>query len=99
MPDNIPIYAGIYLVIVNLWAIVLTAFDKSAAQCGSRRIKERTLLLVSAIGGSLGMLLMMRRIRHKTQHAKFMVGIPVIILLQIAAALFIWWWRKGGVLH
>lgn len=50
------------------------------------------------IGGSVAMLAAMRIVRHKTKHAKFMVGIPVIIILQIAAVLFIWWRLKGGVL-
>ena len=91
MPENIPLYIGIYLAAVNLLAIVLTGYDKSAARRGSRRISERTLLLVSTVGGSVAMLVTMRLIRHKTKHAKFMVGIPAIIVLQVAAVVFAWW--------
>ena len=50
-------------------------------------------MLISAIGGSVGMYLTMKKIRHKTRHPKFMVGIPVIIALQIALAAFILWLR------
>ena len=55
------------------------------------RTRESTLLLLSALGGSVAMLATMLIIRHKTKHAKFMVGIPLIMILQAAAviALFI----------
>jgi len=55
------------------------------------RTRESTLLLLSALGGSVAMLATMLIIRHKTKHVKFMLGIPLIILLQAAAviALFI----------
>lgn len=49
------------------------------------RIPEASLLLISAIGGSVAMLLTMLAIRHKTKKAKFMVGIPLIIVVQVAA--------------
>ena len=98
MPENLPLYIGIYLAAVSLLAMGLTWYDKRAARSVSRRIKERTLLLVSALGGSVAMLMVMRLIRHKTKHSKFMVGIPIIIILQIAAVVFIWWRLKGGIL-
>jgi uncharacterized membrane protein YsdA (DUF1294 family) len=47
-------------------------------------VRENTLLLVAVLGGSVAMLLTMHIIRHKTKHAKFMAGIPVIIAVQIA---------------
>ena len=49
------------------------------------RIPEASLLLISALGGSVAMLLTMLAVRHKTKRAKFMVGIPAIIILQFAA--------------
>jgi uncharacterized membrane protein YsdA (DUF1294 family) len=85
------VYIGIYLAVISLVAIILTAHDKRAARKGSQRISEATLLIVSAIGGSVAMLTMMRAIRHKTKHKRFMVGIPVIIVLQIAVAVLAWW--------
>jgi uncharacterized membrane protein YsdA (DUF1294 family) len=84
MPNNILLYVSIYLVLINIVAIILTFADKKAAQSKSRRISEKTLFLVSAIGGSVGMLMVMKAIRHKTKHKRFMLGIPAMIILQIA---------------
>lgn len=86
-------YLTIYLGVVSVIAIVLTLHDKRAAKKHAWRVKERTLLLVSAFGGSVAMLLTMLVVRHKTRRAKFMAGIPVIIVLQVAAALTVLHWR------
>lgn len=91
-------YMGIYFAAISLLAVILTLRDKRAARKNKWRVKENTLLMVAALGGSIAMLLTMRTVRHKTQHKKFMIGIPVIIILQIAAAFFVWWWLKGGAL-
>ena len=94
--ENFAVYITAYFIVISLWATGLTIYDKRVARKGLWRIKERTLLLVAAIGGSVAMILTMRMIRHKTQHAKFTVGIPVIIVLQIAVAVFVWWRLNGG---
>jgi len=83
------VYAIAYIIVISLFAVFLTVRDKSAARKNAWRIKERTLLVVSALGGSAAMFLTMLAIRHKTRRAKFMVGIPLIILVQVAAAIFI----------
>ena len=98
MPDNVMLFICGYLAAISLVAVFATIIDKRAAKRGSNRISERALILVSIFGGSVAMLLTMRLIRHKTKHSKFMVGIPVIIALQIAAAFFVWWQLKGGAL-
>ncbi len=49
------------------------------------RVPEASLLILSALGGSVAMLLTMLLVHHKTKKAKFMVGIPVILVLQVAA--------------
>ena len=90
VPDGIFLYLLIYFALISLAAIILTLRDKSVAQRGKWRVKESTLLLVSALGGSVAMLLTMRAIRHKTQHKKFMWGIPVIIALQIVVVALLW---------
>ena len=95
MLENLSPYIGIYFAIISLFAIGMILHDKRAAGRSSWRVRERSLLLVSALGGSVAMLITMRLARHKTKHTKFMVGIPVIIILQIAAILFIWWQLKG----
>lgn len=73
----------IYFCVISLISIVVTVYDKSAAIKGKWRVRESTLILLSVLGGSAAMLITMKAIRHKTKHSKFMVGIPVIIILQI----------------
>ena len=80
-----------YLAAVSLISVAVCIYDKIAAKHRPRhRTRESTLLLLSALGGSVAMYLTMQLIRHKTKHVKFMVGIPVIILLQVALAVAIW---------
>ncbi|MCL2137828.1 MAG: DUF1294 domain-containing protein [Coriobacteriia bacterium] len=90
MPRIIYILTCGYLLLANLVAMLVTVVDKRAAESGSRRVSERALLLVSLLGGSPAMYITMRLIRHKTRHALFMVGIPVIIVLQVVVALFVY---------
>ena len=75
-----------FLLVMSVWAFAITVYDKHAAQKGSgSRISETALFAISALGGSVAMLLTMLAIRHKTLHKRFMIGIPIIIILQIAA--------------
>ncbi len=83
-------YLLIYFAIISLVAFAVTVFDKVRAMRGGRRVKEATLLFISALGGSGVMLLTMLLIRHKIRKKKFMVGIPLIILAQLAIAVVIW---------
>ena len=79
-----------YLVAISLVSIVVCCYDKFAAKHNPRhRTREATLLLLSALGGSVAMFLTMQIIRHKTKHVKFMVGIPVIFVLQVALGIAI----------
>ena len=74
-----------YIAVISLISIIVCCYDKIAAKKFTKhRTRESTLLLLSALGGSVAMLLTMYAIRHKTKHAKFMVGIPFIIIAQIA---------------
>ena len=79
----------IYLVAISLLAVILTVRDKNAARKDAWRVKERTLIVASALGGSVAMLLTMLAVRHKTRRAQFMVGIPLIILIQVAIVVFV----------
>ena len=82
------IFLLIYLGAVNLLAVLVVVWDKRKARRGEWRIREIPLLALAAIGGSPGMYMAMRRIRHKTKHRKFMVGIPLIFLFQLLVAGF-----------
>ena len=55
-----------------------------------RRIPEKTLLMLAAIGGSVGALLGMRVWRHKTLHRVFRLGVPLILALQIIIPFGLW---------
>ena len=79
-------YILIYAALLSLLDFILMGVDKSRAKRRVRRIPEASLLLVAVIGGGLGGLLGMYFFRHKTRHAAFAVGLPVIVLLQIICA-------------
>ena len=80
------IYGVVYLIIMNFMAAAATLLDKHRARQHLWRVPERTLLLLAALGGSPAMLLTMLMIRHKTRHAKFMIGLPAILVVQGFAA-------------
>ena len=82
-------YILAYLLIVNAVAFLLMLIDKIKAKKNRWRIKESTLMLWAAIGGSIGALAGMYTFRHKTLHHKFTIGIPAILILQIAAVVYI----------
>ena len=74
-----------YLLIINIIAFILYGIDKWRARNNGWRIPEATLFLVAIIGGSVGAILGMRIWHHKTRHLSFVIGLPAILLLQIAA--------------
>ena len=78
-----------YLLIVNAAAFVLMLADKIKAKKNKWRIPEATLMGAAAIGGSIGAIAGMYCFRHKTRHPKFTIGLPVILALQIVAAVVI----------
>lgn len=73
-----------YLLIVNVLGFVLMFVDKKRAQNNQWRIKEATLFLTAAIGGSIGSMLGMKVFRHKTKHLSFLIGMPAIFIVQVA---------------
>ncbi len=79
----------IYLAFINILSILNCMIDKDNARLGKRRISEKRLFVLSLFGGSVGMYLTMLIIRHKTKHLRFMIGLPVIIVLQCVAGLLI----------
>ena len=80
-------YAALYLLIINAAGFLLMLVDKFKARRNLWRVPEATLMGVAALGGSVGSLLGMYTFRHKTRHLKFTIGIPVILAVQIVAAL------------
>ena len=77
-----------YIAVMSLVSIVICIYDKKISKKNKveLRIPEKTLLILSALGGSVAMFITMLIIRHKTKHVKFMLGIPIIMIVQIAIA-------------
>lgn len=82
-------YFVIHFLLINLLSVIVCVWDKISAKKHRRRIRERTLFALTLLGGGFAMYLTMVIIRHKTRHKRFMVGIPLIILLQILILLAI----------
>lgn len=72
-----------YLVIINIAAFIAFGIDKWRARNNAWRIPEATLFLLAIIGGSIGAEIGMHVWHHKTRHLSFIIGIPIILLLQI----------------
>lgn len=85
-------YILYYLLIVNVLAFLLMLIDKEKAKKRKWRIPEATLMGFAAIGGSLGILMGMNTFRHKTLHRKFTLGVPVILVAQVVAAVILVYW-------
>lgn len=90
---------ALWLVLINLTTFFVFGVDKwkakrKAVHESTRRVPERTLFLLAALGGSIGALLGMRAFHHKTLHRTFRLGIPAILALQILLPLGLWvWWN------
>ena len=80
---------SVYIILVNVIAAFVCILDKHRAKHNGRRISEKTLFTLCFIGGGFGMYFTKLRIRHKTLQKRFMIGIPLIILLQLAVVLMI----------
>jgi len=78
-----------YLITVNALGLLLMLIDKEKAKKNRWRIPEKTLFLTAAIGGSIGSILGMYLFRHKTKHRSFTIGMPLILILQLAVAVYI----------
>ena len=76
--------ALIYLAVINVVTFFMYGIDKWKARKSKWRISEATLLLMAAIGGSVGAWLGMKVWHHKTLHKKFRYGIPLILITQLA---------------
>lgn len=72
-----------YLVIINIIGIFIMYIDKKKAIKKLYRIPEKNLFFICMIGGSLGIIIGMYKFRHKTQHKKFIYGVPLLLIINI----------------
>lgn len=89
MNDSVCRILLIWIAVISLVALAVTVADKAKARRGEWRISEAALMIISAVGGSFAMLATMLIIRHKTRHIKFMLGIPIIMLFQLIAIIYL----------
>ena len=82
-------YLALYLILINAAGFAFMLTDKYKAQNKMRRTPEAALMFVAVIGGSLGSLLGMYAVRHKTKHKKFSVGIPILLILHCVIIYYI----------
>ena len=73
----------IYLLIINILGFFIMWLDKYKAKKGAWRIPEKTLFIITALGGGIGTIAGMYTFRHKTQKLNFIIGFPFITILEI----------------
>ena len=81
-----------YLAVINFLTWFIYGLDKGRAKAGKWRIPERTLLILTAVGGSAGALAGMLMFRHKTRKVKFVVSVPVLLVVHRVIGGLGWQW-------
>lgn len=77
-----------YLLLINALGFAVMLWDKYLAKNNLRRIPEKSLFGIAIFGGSLGCIVGMYTVRHKTRHKSFTLGMPLILTVQIALVIF-----------
>ncbi len=80
------VFLAAYAAVMSAAGFCVCACDKRAAIKGKTRVSERALLAIAALGGAVGVYAAMLMLRHKTRRLKFMLIMPLLILLQAGAA-------------
>lgn len=78
-----------YLIIINILSFVLYGIDKLKAIKRKERISERTLILIGILGGSIGSIIGMNLFRHKTKKLKFIISLPLILIIHIIVVIYL----------
>ncbi len=94
MDEKIEMRVLIWIIVINLLTFILFVIDKERAVKHKYRISEFTLLTLSFMGGSLGALLAMSLVRHKTKKKIFTVGIRLMLVMH-AVLLGIYIYKSG----
>ncbi len=83
------LWLAVWLAVFSIPAFVLMGIDKSRAIRRRRRIPERAFFVLALLGGAAGVIGGMLAFRHKTLHRSFRIGVPLLGLLQLAAAVYL----------
>ena len=78
----------IYLIAINVIGFLAMWLDKRKAKKGKWRIQEKTLFMITVLGGGIGTISGMYTFRHKTQKLSFTIGLPAILILEIATVIY-----------
>lgn len=78
----------VYFIIINIVTFIAFTIDKLKAKTNAWRIPEAQLLGLCLIGGALGGYAAMQLVRHKTKHLKFMIGVPVMLVMQLVVGYY-----------
>ena len=78
----------IYIIAINLFGFFIMWLDKRKAKKGAWRIPEKTLFIITGLGGGIGTIAGMYTFRHKTQKLGFVIGFPFITILEIITILY-----------
>ena len=79
----------VYLLVLNGVTFIIYGADKRKAEKHQWRVPEANLIGLAIAGGSVGAFFAMKVFHHKTRHAKFYIGVPMIFLLQISLTAYI----------
>ena len=78
----------IYLIVINLIGFFIMWLDKRRAKNNQWRIPEKTIFIITGLGGGIGTVAGMYTFRHKTQKIGFVIGLPMILILEIITAIY-----------
>ena len=84
----------IYLIVINIIGFLIMFIDKQKAKKGAWRIPEKTIFIITALGGGIGTIAGMYIFRHKTQKLNFIIGLPLITILEIILAIYYLFFNK-----
>ena len=79
----------LYLLVINIIGFLAMFIDKQKAKHGSWRIPEKTLFIITAIGGGVGTIAGMYLFRHKTKKPAFTIGLPVLLILDVVLVIYL----------
>ena len=78
----------IYFIVINLIGFLIMFIDKQKAKKEAWRIPEKTLFIITALGGGIGTIAGMYTFRHKTRKIQFVIGLPLITILEIILVIY-----------
>lgn len=78
----------IYLILINIIGFFIMFLDKRKAKKGAWRIPEKTILIITLLGGGIGTISGMHIFRHKTKKLRFTIGLPTILICEILAIVY-----------